>query len=190
MILRGIFCAVVLECLSCLRVCVWGMLCKCVVCCISLSLSLFAGFCHACDVGCATRGRGHGSVVGGVGHPFRRRPFFAMCSIGGLLALTGRKVWPGVETWNDGSRYKVEFSRGQKHGVGTYEARTGMNFHGHFRENQMDGHGIYKFPDGRSYEGQWRESQMNGKGRVEWANGSYCEGEYQMSLKHSTGTFR
>jgi hypothetical protein len=46
----------------------------------------------------------------------------------------------GIETWNDGSCFQGEYSKGKKHGYGIYKWTDGSKYHGQWENNCLTGY--------------------------------------------------
>ena len=70
----------------------------------------------------------------------------------------------GRMTYQDGSVYVGQWSKGARHGKGTYTFLNGAVFLGEFCNDAIHGNGILTWSNGGRYVGQWRNGVRHGQG--------------------------
>ncbi|XP_047465941.1 radial spoke head 10 homolog B isoform X2 [Mugil cephalus] len=62
--------------------------------------------------------------------------------------------------YSQSNQYKGDFSRGQRHGLGTFYYAGGAIYEGEWKNNKKEGQGKFTFTDGRVFEGKFVDDQM------------------------------
>ena len=79
----------------------------------------------------------------------------------------------GIESWQDGSLYKGEYSEGKKMGIGVYTFPDGTSYEGMWENNTFNGFGIFYYSNDRYYLGEWKDKKKEGFGEFIWPEKKY-----------------
>lgn len=97
---------------------------------------------------------------------------------------------PGVEEWDNGSKYSGEFCLGKKQGHGVYFWPDSSRYDGEWKNNSISGFGHFIGHDKREILGQWQDAEIHGCGKYEWEDGRTFCGQYEKDQKHGFGVFK
>jgi CHAT domain-containing protein len=93
--------------------------------------------------------------------------------------INGKGVYEYAATSSTSAgRYSGEFVNGARHGYGTYTYDAGGIYVGAHRNNNFEGNGKITYPNGDSYEGEFFEGLPNGKGEGQFASGVRWKGTW------------
>ena len=101
----------------------------------------------------------------------------------------GEKHGRGTYTWLDGQTYVGEYVDGKQHGLGKYRNEGGDEFEGSWVHGKRHGRGVSVFASGSRFEGDFQDDKQHGQGTYTWADGDKYEGEWDGSDMHGTGKF-
>jgi hypothetical protein len=89
----------------------------------------------------------------------------------------------GKMTYEDGSIYLGQWSRGARHGRGTYTFVNGSVFFGEFQDDKIHGSGVLTWPNGARYLGKWKKGVRHGQGKEFRPDGSVrLEGTWETGI--------
>lgn len=91
----------------------------------------------------------------------------------GQWSLDGEKHGIGALTFQDGSKYEGEFSRGFSAGHGVMVFPDGSSYSGEFVRGKFNGYGVYVRQDNMMFQGQFRDGKPEGYGLVTFPDGSH-----------------
>ena len=122
---------------------------------------------------------------------YKFQPFMAENSINDSANTSISKHYCGFgsELWNDGSYYRGDFNKGEKHGKGVYYWFDGSCYTGDFESNHLHGKGDFRWNHNRRYVGTFINGQMHGEGTYFWPDGRKYIGYYKNNVKHGPGTY-
>ena len=99
----------------------------------------------------------------------------------------GAKNGKGAYLWYDGSSYKGDFLKDERHGLGSFTWANGEKYVGEYLEGERTGEGSYFWPDGSSYEGSFLKGSRHGEGVFTSSDGTTYQGEWLNDQQHGKG---
>ncbi|KAL4480288.1 hypothetical protein ABPG74_020804 [Tetrahymena malaccensis] len=118
-----------------------------------------------------------------------------------LLTLIILKIGMGIKSntrdvnyefiqHQNGSWYRGQLKKDQKHGKGIIDFNDGMSYEGEFKNDKFNGEGQLKYSNGDYYQGGFKDNLFDGKGYIQYSNGSSYEGGFKNGKYNGFGEFK
>ncbi|XP_068609377.1 MORN repeat-containing protein 3 [Brachionichthys hirsutus] len=86
-------------------------------------------------------------------------------------------------------KYRGLWTKGKKHGNGTFYYDNSSFYEGEWNENNRSGWGEMHYESGDIYEGEWENDKRHGQGALQFVDGNWYEGFWRDGKKNGAGKF-